>query len=256
MTTEPAALRRDPRQRKRLARTHSRPEQAATVLADLAVAAEPGDRLGTKDELRSACGVSVGTFNEALRIVQARGLVTVRSGPGGGLFASEQSAMVRLGNSMLALDDDAASVEEAVRLRNALDPLLVEDALAHASAHRVVELREALRQMKIAADEGNDTAFVRANWVLHARIAEISPSALLRSIYLNLLEIIESHLLTVHPYADEPLRDYVHDRYALHEALVDAIADRDPRALTLIREHNTTGQASARGLADADEVRS
>jgi len=31
--------------------------------------------------------------------------------------------MVRLGNSMLALDDDAASVADAVRLRDALDPL-------------------------------------------------------------------------------------------------------------------------------------
>jgi DNA-binding GntR family transcriptional regulator len=160
--------------------------------------------------------------------------------------------MVRLGNSMLALDDDAASVEEAVRLRDALDPLLVEDALAHVSAHRVVELRAALAQMKIAADDGDDTAFVRANWALHARIADISPSAMLRSIYLNLLEIIESHLLTVQPYADKPLREYIHDRYALHEALVDAIADRDPRALTLIREHNTTGPASAEGPAETD----
>src|SRR4051812_47317785 len=113
MTTEPPALRRAHWQRQRIDRGHTRPEQAATVLAEMASAAEPGERLGTKDELRSACGVSVGPFNEALRIAQARGLVTVRSGPGGGLFASRQSAMVRLGNSMLALDDDAASVEEA-----------------------------------------------------------------------------------------------------------------------------------------------
>jgi DNA-binding FadR family transcriptional regulator len=244
MTTEPSRLRRAHWQRQRIDRGHTRPEQAATVLAQMASAAEPGERLGTKDELRSACGVSVGTFNEALRIAQARGLVTVRSGPGGGLFASHQSAMVRLGNSMLALDDDAASVEEAVRLRNVLDPLLVEDALAHVSAHGVVELRAALEQMKLAADEGDDTGFVRANWVLHARIAEISPSAMLRSIYLNLLEIIESHLLAVQPYADEPLREYIHDRYELHAALVDAIADRDPRALELIQEHNTTGPAT------------
>ena len=231
----------------------TRAEQAATLLADMAAAAEPGERLGTKDELRSACGVSAGTFNEALRIVQARELVTVRSGPGGGLFASRQSAMVRLGNSMLALDDDAASVEEAVRMRNALDPLLVEDALAHVSAHSVVGLRLALEHMQIAVDKGDDTAFVRANWALHARIAEISPNAMLRSIYLNLLEIIESRLLIVEPYADEPLREYVSARYELHAALVEAIAGRDPRALGLIHEHNTTGRVTAASSAPADE---
>jgi DNA-binding FadR family transcriptional regulator len=85
--------------------------------------------------------VSVGAFNEAMRIVQARGLITVRSGPGGSLFASCQSPMVRLANSMLSLSDDAASVPEAVRLRNALDPLLIEDAIERASAHDVAALR-------------------------------------------------------------------------------------------------------------------
>lgn len=245
MTTDLLALRRADSERRRNERSHTQPERAATLLAELAAAADPGDRLGTKDELRVACGVSVGTFNEALRIAQARGLVTVRPGPGGGLFASRQSAMVRLGNSMLALDDEAASVAEAVRLRDALDPLLVEDALAHMSAHGVAALRSTLKQMKTAADKGDNTAFVRANWALHARIAESSPNALLRSFYLNLLEIIESHLLAVQPYADEPLHDFIHDRYELHAALVDAIAERDPRALSLIHEHNTTAHATA-----------
>ena len=48
-----------------------------------------GQRLGTKEELRVLCGVSVGTFNEALRLVQARGVLTVRTGRVGGLFASQ-----------------------------------------------------------------------------------------------------------------------------------------------------------------------
>lgn len=239
--TEAPALRRAERERRLSDRSQTRPEQAAEQLTTMAASLAPGDRLGTKEELRVACGVSVGTFNEALRMVQSRGLVTVRSGPGGGLFASRQSPVVRLGNSMLALDDDAASVADAVRLRNALDPLLVEDALEHASAHDVNALRTELAQMNAAADSGDSTAFVRANWALHARIAEISPNAILRSFYLNLLEMIESHLLAVQPVEDQPLPEYIHARYVLHADLVDAIAAHDPRALDLIQEHNTTG---------------
>src|ERR1700750_2176299 len=75
----------------------TRPEQAAEQLAALSAAAEPGSRLGTKEELRVRCGVSVGTFNEALRLVQARGLVTVRAGRGGGGFARPYSARGRRG---------------------------------------------------------------------------------------------------------------------------------------------------------------
>jgi DNA-binding FadR family transcriptional regulator len=240
MSVDPPALRRADWER-RPGRAQTRPEQAAEQLAEMAMASQPGDRLGTKDDLRASCGVSVGTFNEALRMVQARGLVTVRSGPGGGLFASRQSPMVRLGNSMLALDDDAASVAEAFRLRHALDPLILEDALEHSSAHDVAALRAELDQMKVAVASDDSTAFIRANWALHARIAEISPSAVLRSFYLNLLEITDSHLLAVQPTEGQPLDEYIHSRYALHVELVDAIASHDPRALELIREHNTGG---------------
>jgi DNA-binding FadR family transcriptional regulator len=174
-------------------------------------------------------------------MVQARELVTVRSGPGGGLFASQQSPMVRFGNAMLSLGDEAASLADAFRLRHALDPLLVQDALEHASAHDIAGLRAELDQMKVAAAAADRTAFIRANWQLHIRLAEISPSALLRSFYLHLLEITDSHLLTAEPVEDESLSEYLHNRYDLHRSLVDAISEHDPHALELILEHNATG---------------
>lgn len=250
MTTDPPALRRKDWERPRFDRSQTRPERAAETLAGMAASAAAGDRLGTKEELRIRCGVAVGTFNEALRMVQARGLVTVRSGPGGGLFASRQSPMVRLGNSMLTLDEDAASIAEAVRLRIALDPLLVQDALDHASAHDIATLRAELDHMKGAVGNGDSTAFLRASHALHARIADISPSAILRSFYLTLLDVIESHLLAAPPVDDELLPEDIHGRYELFAALVDAIADHDLRALDLIREYNTTRPAAQGAHAD------
>jgi len=236
----------------------TRPERAAERLAELAAGAEPGARLGTKDELRALCGVSVGTFNEALRLVQARGLVTVRAGRVGGLFASRQSPLVRLGNSVLAIDDDATSIADAVRIRDALEPLLVTDAARHRSVDDTRELRQCLTRMRAAADALDGIEFIRANWALHARIAEISPSAMLRSFYLSLLEMIESHTLSVRSVADEPLPEYLDNRYLLHADLVAAIEQQDTRhALALLLAHNapeadpttkaTTAPAPARG---------
>lgn len=248
MTADAPALRRADWEQRPTERspTLTRPEHAAELLARLAAEAPAGDRLGTKDELRARCGVSVGTFNEALRLAQARGVVTVRPGPGGGLFASRQSPMVRLGNSVLALDADAASVADAVRIRDALDPLLVEDAIRHASTRDLAAMRKELERMRHAATELDGTAFVHANWALHAKIADVSPNAMLRSFYLSLLEIIESHTLSVQPVGEQPLPEYIASRYDLHAALVDAIAARDTiRAAELVREHNTTGQTIA-----------
>ncbi|MFC5032899.1 FCD domain-containing protein [Streptomyces sp. So13.3] len=218
-----------------------RAESAADRIAALVTRTPPGGRLGTKGELRTLCQVSVGTFNEALRLLQSRGLVTVRPGPGGGLFAAEQSPMVRLGNSVLALDADQTDVADAMRIRDALDPLLIEDALWHGSPADIADLRKELDVMEQAVEDEDARAFVYANWHLHARIAAISPNPLLRSLYSSLLDIIESHTLSVLPSSEQPLQEYIRERHALHAGLVDALEQRDrDQALHLTHAHNTT----------------
>jgi DNA-binding FadR family transcriptional regulator len=224
----------------------SRAEEAADRVAGLAVGAPPGTRLGTKEELRVRCGVSVGTFNEALRLLQTRELITVRPGPGGGLFVADRTPTVRLGNSLLELDADQATVADAIRIRNALDPLLIEDALWHASPADLAVLRGHLEPMADALASQDAVAFVHANWQLHAQIAAISPNQMLRSLYGVLLELIERHTLSVLPAEDTPLPGYIEERYRLHTDLVAALERRDAaEARRLIAVHNT--QAGAGG---------
>ncbi|WP_329410411.1 FCD domain-containing protein [Nocardia vinacea] len=216
----------------------SRTERTTEVIALFAERASAGEHLGTKVELQRRCGVAKSTFNEALRILQARGVITVRSGPGGGVFAAAPNPLVRLGNSLLSLDAAAADVADAIRIRDALDPLLVDDALEHCSPRDISEMRTTLSTMRRAANDDRPTDFIRANWALHAAIARVSPSTLLRSIYLSLLEVIESHTMAVQPTTEHSLPEYVTERLLLHEELVDAIAAGDrTRAQQLINQH-------------------
>ncbi|MBU3067756.1 FCD domain-containing protein [Nocardia sp. NEAU-G5] len=219
----------------------SRTEHAVQAITHLAERAAPGARLGTKGELQEWCGVAKGTFNEALRILQSRGVISVRPGPGGGLFVASPTPIARLGNSILSLDAAEGDVADAVRIRDALDPLLIEDALAHGSATDIARMRADLAAMQRAIDQTDATDFVHSNWKLHATIARVSPNAILKSIYLSLLDLIESHTVSVEPTGEEPLWDYIRQRYQLHIDLVDAIDSRDRHsALRLIHTHNTT----------------
>jgi DNA-binding FadR family transcriptional regulator len=217
----------------------SRAERAAARIAELVRQSAPGTRLGTKNELRELCQVSVGTFNESLRLLQARGLVDVKPGPGGGLFAAEQSPMVRLGNSVLALDADATSVADAVRIRDALDPLLISDALDHSSPADIDAYRGQVAAMLAATEALDPVEFLHANWRLHALIAAVNPSTMLRSLYTTLLDIVETHTLAVLPARDQPLEEAMRERYQVHADLVEAIAARDSNEVAqLTHEHS------------------
>jgi DNA-binding FadR family transcriptional regulator len=223
-------------------REPSRAERVADDIEALARSERAGTRLGTKESIRERSGVSVGTFNEALRLAQSRGAIALRPGPGGGVFAAEPSPRVRLGSTVLSLDGEQADVSEAIRIRNALDPLLIEDALWHASPADFAEMRSHVKAMESAASAGDGKAFLLANWALHARIADTSPHPVLRTMYRALLDLIEAHTVAVTAAPDSPddLKEYLRSRTGLHSDLIDALSDRDSqRAGELIARHNT-----------------
>ena len=52
---------------------------------------KPGVRLGSKEELGRCFRVSPGTLNEALRVLETRGILELRRGSKGGVFAAAVS---------------------------------------------------------------------------------------------------------------------------------------------------------------------
>ena len=71
----------------------SRPVRVADAIKDWVVeqGLKPGDRLPGETELIQRFAMSKGTIREALRLLQAQGLVETKTGPGGGLFVGEVS---------------------------------------------------------------------------------------------------------------------------------------------------------------------
>jgi len=219
--------------------TLSRAEAAAEELSKLIRDLEPGARIGSKDELRERLGVSLGTFNQTLRILQATGVVTVRRGPSGGLFAAAQSPMVQLGNAVLKLDIDGESPTEALRIRLALEPLIIEDAATHATDAQVEQMRGELAKMLEAYQSEDPLGFVRANWRLHEITADACPQPILKSIYLSVLGLIENRTVAIQAASGVSLQAFHHDRYLVHVELVDAIEQHDTElAAKVLTRHN------------------
>ena len=145
----------------------SRAEMAANHIARLAAGVQAGERIGSKDDIRHACGVSVGTVNEAIKIAQERGIITSRPGPGGGIFASYPSPLSRMNGWFRAAASEYSALDEAIQIRDALAPLLVDEVLARITDADQRVLNGLVLEVRRTRDAHDLVGFVWAVWNVH-----------------------------------------------------------------------------------------
>ncbi|NNN30744.1 FadR family transcriptional regulator [Streptomyces sp. S3(2020)] len=204
-----------------------------------------GFRFGTKHELCEQFDIAPATLGEALRVLRGRGVIEARPGPGGGLFVTERSPLLRLAHSVMQLREQGATVNQMVAVLDALDESVVSDAAAHRTDADLQDLDELMEQVSKVWHKPVDG--LRANWRLHRRIAEISPNPVLRAFYLNLVDYIEGELADGGPgqaSLEVPGFDAGSaDRLDMHRALVEAIRDGDQdQVRSAVLRHRTLGR--------------
>ncbi len=208
----------------------SRAEQAADQIARLSSGIPSGERIGSKDEIRQICGVSVGTVNEAIKLAQERGVITSRPGPGGGIFASDPSPASKMNGWFRSAAADSAALRQSIQIRDALAPLLVSevlDALTDDDLSEFDTLLLELRRTRTGRDVG---AFIWATWNVHEYFAGIGNSQLLNSLYLSIMDVGTSHLRARLEASDERVPLYFDGLAQVVEDLVAALKDRDSDA--------------------------
>jgi GntR family transcriptional repressor for pyruvate dehydrogenase complex len=213
----------------------SRAEALARSLEDeiSAGTVSAGDWLGTKEDLRQRFNVAVATVNEAVKLLDARGMVEVRSGPGGGVFVAAPDARMRKGPLIMGFQWAEATVADYQEVRTALEPLICMHALHHHSGADIRALEQIVDKME--ASLGDPAAYVRLNTAFHRRVAKMSRNAPLRSLYVTLLDFYE-HAIKVErmdvPESVDP------SNIAIHRQLVRAIASGDHQALAAAIERH------------------
>lgn len=220
----------------RLASLHlRRPQALAQVIEEDIVRRgdAPGTRLGTKAELRERFGVASTTVNEAIRVLEHRGVVRAKPGPGGGVFVAERSGWVALSQLVLDFRHSAASIAEVLAVRDALEILIASEAAEH---HRKRDVRDLERLIdRMALHVHDPPAYLRSNWAFHRRAATLCSNEFARSLYLGLLDLAEADLTSVAGRGEFDLTANLQT----HRELVEAIASREPdRVATAVRRHN------------------
>jgi DNA-binding FadR family transcriptional regulator len=171
-------LPQDPANRTR----RSRPFHVADAIKDWVVerGLQPGDRLPGEAELIERFGMSKGTIREAMRLLQAQGLVETKTGPGGGSFVGEvtrERATALLGNYFYFRD---VTIDDIYQLRIALEPMLAARLAGHLSEAQLAELEAIMEDYaRPAADAEEERRQHVASLRFHARLSDFGDNALL-----------------------------------------------------------------------------
>ncbi|WP_159007170.1 FCD domain-containing protein [Streptomyces sp. NRRL S-813] len=131
--------------------------------------------------------------------------------------------LLAFGESVLSLTSDTVIVADAIRTRDALEPLMLQDAARYITEQGVNEAREIVTRMSRLLESPEE--FFCADWDLHRKLAEFSHNEILKTVYLSLLDILNQHMRSVVPTGNLP--SYLYERLAIHARIVDAVAGGD-----------------------------
>ena len=231
----------------------SRPVRVADAIKEWVVerGLQPGDRLPGEAEMIDRFGMSKGTIREAMRLLQAQGLVETKTGPGGGSFVGEVSrerANALLANYFYFRD---VTIDDIYQVRIALEPDLAASLAGRLTSDQLAELE---RIMTAYATPASDAEQERAQHVaslrFHARLADFARNAVL-GFFINFMAQILTDLTVYKQLYAAPNHD-LWQRGRDHQIkLIEALRSGDaPRARTIMKNH----MEMARRLMETQEA--
>jgi DNA-binding FadR family transcriptional regulator len=187
---------------------------------------QPGDKLPTEPELMAEQGVSRTVVREALSRLQAAGYAETRHGVGTFVLASEapRSAPLDL-STVTTIRDTLAMLEIRISLESEAAGL----AALRRTEDQLAAMRRALAEFEEEANRGGKS--VEADFEFHLQIAKATGNHFFEEIFRHLGQsTIPRTRLDIARLTGEPDRAYLLGINREHQAILEAIARRDPQA--------------------------
>ena len=142
-----------------------------------AKALRPGDFLGTEKDLAQRFAVSRIVARDALRTLEAQGIVEIKVGSGGGARIASGNAKLFAEALAVQLDLAGVSVAEIMEAQRAVECLATELAALHSTPQDHARLRQLIAGAECSI--ADVTAFTRMSREFHLAVAEASHNRVL-----------------------------------------------------------------------------
>lgn len=182
-----------------------------------------GTALPTERVMAESMGVGRTTVREALRLLETRGVLTIRSGPGGGPVVRRPRPRELAEALTLILQFEAATFEQVMEAREWLEPTITRKAVSRMGPTALDELRAANAAIRDALSDVE--AFAAANRAFHAIIARNCGNIVLQIFSETLLVIADGRPVGI-TYTSRQIAAIVD----AHQVIIDAFAAGDADA--------------------------
>ena len=175
----------------RSTRSREKPELIADELRALIVGGqlEEGESLGREPDLVERFGVSRPSLREALRILEAEGLITVVRGVLGGVVAHQPDERMTARTAALVLQARNVTLGDVHQARSMIEPAAVRVLASSPSKKKAVDELTGLVEAQVAVIDDPE-AFGHANARFHERLVELSGNQTIGIVAEMLNEII------------------------------------------------------------------
>lgn len=195
-----------------------------------------GDQLPAERKLQEEFNVSRGTLREALRVLEQKGLIEIRTGVAGGSVIRGVTTEQVSESLALLIRYQKVPLAKLAEFREGVEGIVAVLAAERATEPDMERLHALLGRAANFLEQGEPywDDFIRTDEELHLALAEITDNPLfitvLTTVYHNIHTYYESYL----PMEEEVLRENLEDL----RAIVTAIGVNDgERAAALAREH-------------------
>jgi GntR family transcriptional repressor for pyruvate dehydrogenase complex len=211
---------------------------------------QPADKLPSEAELGSTYGVSRSVVREALRVLESKGLIEVRSGAGA--FVTTPHASFRASSEAIEwLASHRDSLRQLLQVRESVEGLTASLAATSVPQDVLSELQGIVQQQRqLARSRSNLDAQVELDVRFHTLIAQVSGNTIAEEIVGRIVPAFcdsNRAVLYLRANMDLTLRE--------HQAIIEALASGDAmRAEQAMRSHVARVRGDIESLQEASSA--
>jgi DNA-binding FadR family transcriptional regulator len=197
---------------------------------------KPGDQLPSEMKLKEMFDTSRGSIREALRVLEQKGLIDIKTGAAGGAVVRSPDFRQVTETLNLLVQSQQVSLSHLLEFRQEIEGMVSALAAKRASPEDIDNLKELLKQARslLGRAESNGDKLLKIDTKLHVAIAAISDNP----VFIAVLRMVHENILDRYDWLALKSSYALNSNFKDMEILVQAIENKNiERARLLAQEH-------------------